>query len=319
MGRVRLSLIICSILASAVAFAQQSNDNPSNLMNYETGALANDSYSNDCLGFSFPLPSGWDLANQLVGADAKAKHVPGNTLLLLVVDQHKQGALANRILLTARDTSKETVTAQDFVANSVRSQINARPQDSSTIRDAYAVEYGGQQFFRSDYKQSQTNREPLYVAYIYTKFRGYFIGETIMAGSQEELDRAANSLQRILFQEDRVDPKCVMDSSVTDIPQRPRVSQGVATGLLANRVAPDYPSDARLARIQGQVVLQILIDRSGDVKDVSLVSGHPLLAPSAIKAVKQWKYKPYLLDGQPVAWETIVTMNFTLSLSLPLR
>jgi protein TonB len=76
---------------------------------------------------------------------------------------------------------------------------------------------------------------------------------------------------------------------------------------------PHYPEDARQARIQGMVVLTARIDANGDVEDLTLVSGHPLLAPAALEAVKHWKYKPYLLNGQPVMVETQVTVAFQLS------
>jgi protein TonB len=96
-------------------------------------------------------------------------------------------------------------------------------------------------------------------------------------------------------------------------PQRVRVSQGVSTGLLIKKVQPNYPPLARQARIQGQVVLQAEISREGTIQNLRLISGHPMLAPSAIEAVKQWRYKPYLLNGEPVAVETQVVVNFTLS------
>ncbi|MBI1740881.1 MAG: TonB family protein [Acidobacteriales bacterium] len=96
-------------------------------------------------------------------------------------------------------------------------------------------------------------------------------------------------------------------------PQRVRVSQGVSTGLLIRKVQPNYPPLARQARIQGQVVLQAEISREGTIQNLQLISGHPMLAPSAIEAVKQWRYKPYLLNGEPVAVETQVVVNFTLS------
>jgi TonB family protein len=96
-------------------------------------------------------------------------------------------------------------------------------------------------------------------------------------------------------------------------PQRVRVSSGVAAGLIETKVDPIYPPLARQARIQGVVVLQILISKTGDVENMQLISGHPMLAPAAIEAVKQWKYKPYLLNGDPVEVETQVQVNFTLS------
>ena len=96
-------------------------------------------------------------------------------------------------------------------------------------------------------------------------------------------------------------------------PQRVRVSQGVSAGLLVRRVNPTYPPLARQARIQGQVILRAVISKDGSIQNLRLISGHPMLAPAAIEAVKQWKYKPYILNGEPVEVETQITVNFTLA------
>ncbi len=96
-------------------------------------------------------------------------------------------------------------------------------------------------------------------------------------------------------------------------PQRIRISGGVTRGLLIHRQEPVYPTLARAARIQGEVVLSAVIDATGQIQNLQLVSGHPMLVPAAIAAVKQWRYKPYLLNGQPVEVETTITVIFTLS------
>jgi protein TonB len=96
-------------------------------------------------------------------------------------------------------------------------------------------------------------------------------------------------------------------------PQRVRISQGVTKGLLIHRVEPTYPPLAKAARVQGDVVLKAIINRNGDIQDLQLVSGHPMLVPAAIAAVKMWRYKPYLLNGQPVEVETTVTVIFSLT------
>lgn len=96
-------------------------------------------------------------------------------------------------------------------------------------------------------------------------------------------------------------------------PQRVRVSQGVSQGLLVRKVNPTYPPLARQARIQGTVILRAVISKDGSIENLQLVSGHPMLAPAAIEAVKQWKYRPYLLNGEPVEVDTEVQVNFTLS------
>jgi protein TonB len=96
-------------------------------------------------------------------------------------------------------------------------------------------------------------------------------------------------------------------------PIRVRVSQGVTRGLLIYKVEPPYPTLARQARVQGAVVLKAIIDLRGNIENLQLVSGHPMLAPAAINAVKQWRYRPYLLNGIPVEVETTITINFQLA------
>ena len=95
-------------------------------------------------------------------------------------------------------------------------------------------------------------------------------------------------------------------------PQRVRVSSGVTAGNLINKVQPIYPPIAKNARIQGTVVLQAVISKTGVVENLHAISGHPMLVPAAVEAVKQWRYKPYYLNGEPVEVETTVQVNFTL-------
>jgi protein TonB len=86
----------------------------------------------------------------------------------------------------------------------------------------------------------------------------------------------------------------------------------VTQGLKIRDVKPTYPALARQARIQGTVVLQAVISKEGAIENLKVLSGHPMLVPAAIDAVKQWKYKPYILNGEPVEVDTQVTVNFTL-------
>jgi len=92
-----------------------------------------------------------------------------------------------------------------------------------------------------------------------------------------------------------------------------RLEQGVTRGLLIKKVNPEYPKKARKERIQGTVVLHAKISAEGNIADLSVVSGDPLLVKSAVKAVKQWKYKPYLREGKPVEVDTEIRVNFALS------
>ena len=98
----------------------------------------------------------------------------------------------------------------------------------------------------------------------------------------------------------------------TTPPVKMRVSSGVAAGMLVRQVKPQYPPLAVQARIQGTVVLQAIIGKDGTIRELRLISGHPMLTLAAIEAVKQWRYRPYLLNGEPVEVDTQVNANFTL-------
>jgi TonB family protein len=88
------------------------------------------------------------------------------------------------------------------------------------------------------------------------------------------------------------------------------VSQGVTGGELLHRVAPVYPAQARLLHLEGTVILAAMVMEDGTLRDVKLVEGSPVLAQSAVDAVKHWRYKPYELDGKPVKNETRITIDF---------
>jgi len=88
--------------------------------------------------------------------------------------------------------------------------------------------------------------------------------------------------------------------------------EDLSQGLLLQKVAPGYPEQALKAGLQGAVVLQAWIDKDGSIRDLKLVDGSLLLGQAAVKAVKQWRYKPYLRNGVAVEAETYVTVNFRL-------
>lgn len=96
-------------------------------------------------------------------------------------------------------------------------------------------------------------------------------------------------------------------------PKRMRIGSRVAEANLIHDVAPTYPPEAGRARIEGRVVLLAVIGKDGTVLDVRVESGLPLLAQAAIDAVKQWRYRPYLLNGEPIEVDSQITINFTLS------
>src|SRR5689334_12507802 len=96
-------------------------------------------------------------------------------------------------------------------------------------------------------------------------------------------------------------------------PQRIRVGGNVQQALLIKQPRPIYPPLAKQARIQGVVRLNAIIGKDGTIQNLTVATGHPLLVPAALEAVKQWVYKPTLLNGEPVEVVTQIDVNFTLS------
>jgi len=87
----------------------------------------------------------------------------------------------------------------------------------------------------------------------------------------------------------------------------------MSEGDLVHKILPVYPPPARSARIQGQVVLQAVISKQGLIENLIVLAGHPLLVPAAIEAVRQWRYRPYVLNNEPVEVETQITVKFSLA------
>jgi TonB family protein len=121
----------------------------------------------------------------------------------------------------------------------------------------------------------------------------------------------AGAGQRIVAYRDGA-PVIQPDTAAPSAPQRIRVGGNVQQANLITKVNPVYPPDAKMARIQGVVTLTAVIGREGSVENIEVISGHPLLVPAATDAVKQWVYKPTLLNGNPVEVITQIDVNFTL-------
>jgi len=101
------------------------------------------------------------------------------------------------------------------------------------------------------------------------------------------------------------------------MPSAPRIEKvfrrsEILQGMLVRKVEPKYPPLAISARIQGPVVLAAVISKAGTIENLKLISGHPMLVGAAIDAVSQWRYRPYILNGDVIEVETQITVNFVL-------
>ncbi len=99
----------------------------------------------------------------------------------------------------------------------------------------------------------------------------------------------------------------------TDQPAKPtrlRISTGAAKGLKIHDVQPKYPQDARARGIEGDVLLQATIDTQGNLTNLKVVQGEPILVEASMDAVKKWKYRPYIYEGKPVEVDTTIRIEF---------
>ena len=105
-------------------------------------------------------------------------------------------------------------------------------------------------------------------------------------------------------------------SSGQEAPKNPvkriRIGGNVAKSQLKHKVQPRYPQEARDNRIQGTVRLHVVLSTAGKVQQMEVVSGDPILAKAALEAVRQWEYKPVLLNGEPVEVDTTIDVVFSL-------
>jgi TonB family protein len=108
-------------------------------------------------------------------------------------------------------------------------------------------------------------------------------------------------------------PQMQASATAPSTPQQLRIGGNLQSAKLISKATPLYPPEAKMARIQGVVRLNVTIDKEGKVSNIELVSGHPMLVDSAIAAVRQWEYQTTLLNGNPVAVVTTVDVNYTLT------
>ena len=127
-------------------------------------------------------------------------------------------------------------------------------------------------------------------------------------GSEGTPDGARGGSLNDLFSDIGTRPTVVKPST----PPKLSISSGVMAGNLLDKTVPQYPAIARAARIQGTVVLQATIAKDGTIQNLRVINGPPMLQQAAIDAARSWRYKPYLLNGEPVEVETTINVVFNL-------
>jgi TonB family protein len=201
-----------------------------------------------------------------------------------------------RSCMAVNPTYPSAGTTKEGTTNKVEDTVllNVRISKSGVVHDV-KVASGPPTLTAAALKAVKRSRyEPAYWVTGPPSERQTFLAVTLVKGSAPKVKEVALGV-----------PSCI------PIPQRVRVSQAVMGNRLLSRVEADYPPEAQTEHIVGVVVVRVVIDKSGGVLKADSVSGPSVLVPAAIEAVKQWKYQPYLLNGEPFEVETTAEISFT--------
>ncbi len=194
----------------------------------------------------------------------------------------------------------------------------SRPQDRDrpfrALGQPRYFQPAGLKFLRADYV-NETTTPKIHQSRLFVSVSSWRLGVVATAKDEEARERLVSTLSSLQFQPSvptmAPAPVAVALADRAGVKQV-RVSQNLVQGQLIKRVQPKYPAAAKNSYIQGPVVMRAIIGKDGKLKFLGVVSGHPTLAEAALEAVRQWEYRPYYLEGEPVEVETTITVNFTL-------
>ena len=229
------------------------------------------------------------------GASATASNAPVQTA-------PAQSAPAQEITLGASSSAQQATST---------SQPQAAPANQNVTQDDASDETGetAKRPGSSQKSQSASVEKPAHEALVVKSSTSRLVQSQVEAAPQAipVIGIASNSGDKALSGIMQAAP-----TVRTPVLRTVKVSQGVSQGLVIKKISPDYPAQARQLRIEGTVQLEATIAKDGSVSNLKVVGGHPILARAAVEAVKQWKYRPYLLNGQAVEIDTQIAVNFKL-------
>lgn len=271
-------------------------------------------YENKDFTLSFPIPDGWTVADDgAKEAYAKAAKLNQSQHLLLLLTRNQNDGPAERITLLAERFENGVRPSVDAAIRYVDTWAAAHPnfeRDLSVKAREYDIDGVGR--FKS--KDTPTRWVEIYATIHLSDFfrvAGEF-------NSENSLKQSLRFLHDLKITPDWVNPKEKVssddvDPEAADVEEDGKLHEQVGTpGFLIKKVQPEYPRMARNARVEGTVVFRGVINKNGKIAELTILTGDPLLVRSAMNAVRQWEYRPYLLRGKAVDVETLIRVNYKL-------
>ncbi|MGC1647294.1 MAG: energy transducer TonB [Candidatus Sulfotelmatobacter sp.] len=279
-------------------------------------------------GLVYPLSNDWVRATEMLRRKVESSSIPAPNfdVLLAAVYVPKSNLSATSPFFSLRAYRQPATDCKKNLEAMIAGIQDKKDQPEGGVEEFSA---GGRDYFRVNLARDAGGRRQCVIC---TTANGHLLVWSAGASNEKGVDAIVATLDSIAVLPQRSAaesanlagpkdgatevapsrPEAVRPLSGFTQPERVKVSSGVTTGLLIKKVNPIYPPDARAAYIQGTVVLRAEISKAGDITDLELVEGPIELAGSAVAAVRQWKYKPYLLMGQPVTVDTQIQVNYQL-------
>ncbi len=278
------------------------------------GAVHHDAYSNDYFGIYYPLSRDWVRETEAMRQKMAAEGNTQGTFILLTAvhipqDTEPLRADSEFTVLAVNRSGAPSPTECKQYLEAVADDLHSR-KEGRQKGDASQLTIAGHDFYRGDFEFRHGIDHRTFLC---TLVKDYRLQWDIAGWSKQAIETAVATLGSITAAPPATAPTTpVVTAEPATAPAPVKVATGVTTGLLIKKVQPVYPEEAKHAHIQGTVVLQAVINKTGDVVDLEVVSGPIELVVSAVNAVRKWKYRPYLLMGKPVAVSTQIVVNYVL-------
>lgn len=302
----RLSAIAALCLAVALCASAQVR------IVVREGGVKGNRYNNPSLGVSYEFPQGWQAETPALPPKLTAAPV---TLL-----KAHPSARADHSWIAIQVTAlsklpEERREPRSFVQSEVQAWKVANGS-AEIVGPVQSAELGSHDFARADVVMKAGEQDDPMVLFA-GAVNGMMFLLQVHSLDKAELNDLADTSDSLRFYppegtEDA--PPMIPTPSPEDHSAVKRISvpETAMRARLISKVDPEYPAEARERRVEGEVLLEVVVGRDGSVVEANVVSGHPLLTDAALAAVKQWKFEPYLIDGRAVETQTKIRVTFSL-------
>lgn len=294
------------------------------------GGFHDGNYQNPFFRISYPLSTDWVRETNSVRKQVESTEGAQSSTQVLLAALHvpakSDGFVADSsFVLVATPPPAQDDAKSYLVATAKLLEENKVAKQRGEI---VPLTIAGLTAYRANFRPLKGDAQ--YQSIVCAVTKGYMLRWSFLAISESVLDETVGGVSKITsYDADPASPAVASAAPspspstspstspkdappVISTPTRMRVSSGVTVGLLLKKVEPRYPPDAKSAHIQGVVILHVIIDKEGNIMDMELFSGPIELVPPTVYAVRQWKYRPYLLKGQPIELDTTIEVRYSL-------